>query len=298
MPSVSLWLDKSDVAKHIDEQIDRLYTLPLDEFTAARNALAKEAGREGGAVKRLAKPPLAAWAVNQLYWDRRPEYQSLVDAAERMRKTHKAVIEGRKGDLRAAGREHELALEKALKATVELLTGRGQPITDAVRHAVLNTLRALPADDTPGRLSRALAPGGFEMLAGVVPKKGPRVRGSVGPKVQESESSKGRGPRDLRTQGPTDLKAHRDREAAERAVRDAEHRARRAEFEAARAAREATKAEKRAAEARDGLERAREESSAADRDAAAAVRERETAERKSRDAESALETTRKRLENR
>ena len=28
----------------LDTEIDRLYQLPLDEFTAARNALAKEAG--------------------------------------------------------------------------------------------------------------------------------------------------------------------------------------------------------------------------------------------------------------
>ena len=210
MASVALWLDKSNVAKHSDEQIDRLYQLPLDEFTAARNALAREAGRDGAAIKQLSKPPLAAWAVNQLYWDRRPEYQSLVDAAERMRKTHKAVIEGRRGDLRAAGREHELALEKALKATVELLTGRGQQVTDAVRHAVLNTLRALPADETPGRLSRALAPGGFEMLAGVIPKKGAKVRGSEGPQVRGSASPKGQGAKDAGTPGPKDLKAQRD----------------------------------------------------------------------------------------
>ena len=116
--------------KNVDEQIDRLYQLPQDEFTAARNALAKEAGSEGTSIKQLVKPPLAAWAVNQLYWNRRGEYQSLIDAAERMRKTHKAVIEGRKGDLRAAGREHELALEKTLKATVELLEERQQPVTD------------------------------------------------------------------------------------------------------------------------------------------------------------------------
>ena len=99
-----------------------------------------------------------------------------------MRKTHKAVIEGRKGDLRAAGREHELALEKTLKATVELLEERRQPVTEATRHAILNTLRALPTDETPGRLSRALAPGGFEMLAGVIPKKGRPAGRTRGPR--------------------------------------------------------------------------------------------------------------------
>ena len=281
--------------KNFDEQIDRLYQLPQDEFTAARNALAKEAGSEGASIKQLVKPPLAAWAVNQLYWNRRGEYQSLIDAAERMRKTHKAVIEGRKGDLRAAGREHELALEKTLKATVELLEERQQPVTETTRHAILNTLRALPTDETPGRLSRALAPGGFEMLAGVIPKKGPAGRKDPG--AQEPRDLKTQSPKDARTQ-PPDLKAQREREAAERAVRDAEHRSRRAEFESARAARDSTKAEKRLAEAREALARAQEDAEAAERDAATADRARDAAERKSRDAESALEAARKRIDNR
>ena len=38
-------------------QIDRLYQLPLDEFTAARNALAKEAGAAGAQIRTLQKPP-------------------------------------------------------------------------------------------------------------------------------------------------------------------------------------------------------------------------------------------------
>ena len=33
------------------------------------------------------------------------------------------------------------------------------------------------ADEAPGRLTRTLAPGGFEMLAGISPKPGARARG-------------------------------------------------------------------------------------------------------------------------
>jgi hypothetical protein len=289
------------VARRLDEQIDHLYQVPLDEFTAARNALAKESGAEGKEIKQLPKPPLAAWAVNQLYWHRANEYGSLIDAAEQMRKAHKSVIEGRSGDLRFAGREHELAVEKALQATLEILKDRGHPVTEASRQAILNTLRALPADEPPGRLSRALTPGGFEMLAGITPARGPQVRGSAGPKVQESAGSRvrgaagakgqGSGSRDVRAQ---ELETQRIREAAERTVREAEHRARRAEFETARAVREATKAEKRLADAREALDRAKEEAATAEREAAAALRARDAAERKSRDAESALEAARDR----
>src|SRR5919198_2240368 len=42
--------------------VDRLYELPLGEFTAARNALAKELSDPEG--RKLKKPSVAAWAGN------------------------------------------------------------------------------------------------------------------------------------------------------------------------------------------------------------------------------------------
>lgn len=283
------------MAKDIESRIDALYQLPLEEFTAARNALAKDAGKDGSAVKQLAKPPVAAWAVNQLYWNGRDDYDALVRAATDMRRTHKAVIEGRKGDLRAASREHDHAIDVALKTTLGILKERGQPVTDVTRQAILNTLRALPANEPPGRLSRALAPGGFEMLAGVTPA--PVKAPKRGPEPETAQGS------------ATDRKAVKDaakqkaaREALERAVRDAEHHAKRMEFETARAARETAKAEKHLEAARATVERAREALETAERDAKtaeraaeAAVRAQETADRKARDAESALTAARAKL---
>ena len=148
-----------------DTGVDRLYQLPLDEFTAARNALAK-GSKQSAAIKALAKPPVAAWAVNQLYWRDRRTWDALIAAAENQRLTHKAMLSGRDGDVRAAGKVHDEAIQHALKATLEILSHDGHAVTDATRQAVVTTLRALPADDAPGRLTRVLQPGGFEMLAG------------------------------------------------------------------------------------------------------------------------------------
>ena len=58
----------------LNDEVDELYQLPLAEFTGARNALAarlKQSGRANDAslVKALQKPPVSAWAVNQLYWN-------------------------------------------------------------------------------------------------------------------------------------------------------------------------------------------------------------------------------------
>ena len=64
----------------LDSRIDELYKLPLDEFTKARNALAKTlSGTDKASVASLAKPSVAMWAVNQLYWQDAPTYNALVE---------------------------------------------------------------------------------------------------------------------------------------------------------------------------------------------------------------------------
>ena len=278
----------------LDADLDRLFQLPLGEFTAERNALAKRAGADGAAIKTLQKPPVAAWAVNQLYFKDRDRYDALIDAANEMRRTNKAVLEGKKGDLRTAGREHDDALDAALKATVALMKDAGQPLTDATRQAIVSTLRALPADEPPGRLTRTLAPGGFEMLAGITPKPGAKASP---PRLTVVAPAKGR-------TGSTKEDARAEREAArerekrtalERAVRDADQRARQAEFEAARAARDVGKSEDRVERAQQALRDAQRELEEAEGDLTTATRARETADKRAREAQAALEKAREAL---
>src|SRR5215510_8930417 len=90
-----------------DDEIDRLYQLPLSEFTAARNALAKSHGPNGAAIRALEKPNLAAWAVNQLYWRKRAVFKRLIDAAEARRKAHGKLLSGKGSDIAAAESAHE-----------------------------------------------------------------------------------------------------------------------------------------------------------------------------------------------
>ena len=146
-----------------DSGIDRLYQLPLGEFIAARNTLAKETGDAG--IRTLQKPSLPAWAVNQLYWRHRSVYDDVTGRAEDLRATHMATARGKRADLRGASKDHEQAVDAALKATLALLAEEGQPITDATKQAVATTLRGLPGDEPPGRLTRPLEPRGFDMLA-------------------------------------------------------------------------------------------------------------------------------------
>ena len=267
-----------------DTDLDTLFQLPPEEFTAARNALAKAACKNGASIKALTRPPVAAWAVNQLYWRDRDRHDALVEAATDMRRTHRAVIEGRQGDLRAAGREHEVAIDSALKAILGLLKDSGTPVTDATKHAILNTLRALPSDAAPGRLTRTLTPGGFEMLAGITPaapsKQTARTAPAPSPSGQSTASKK-----PAAGNGEREAARARERAAAEKAIREAEQRARHAEFEAARAAREATRVARRVDTARTAVEEAREALEAAEADLKAAEREAERAAQASEVAE-------------
>src|SRR5438105_15235149 len=89
--------------------VDALFQLTLEKFTAARNTLAatlKEAGRDARAaeVKALPKPPLSAWVVNQLFWRHRKAFDALIDAGERFRKAQatqlRSAPSARDADLR------------------------------------------------------------------------------------------------------------------------------------------------------------------------------------------------------
>jgi hypothetical protein len=145
--------------------LDQLYQLPLDEFTAARNALAKESG--DASVKKLEKPNLAAWTVNQLYWRERAVYDAVIEAADEMRKAYKQMLAGKSADVRETEAAHKGALQDARQAARRILDEGGHPNPDAVMMAVAETLDALPSEETPGRLTRPLRRMGFNVLEGV-----------------------------------------------------------------------------------------------------------------------------------
>lgn len=271
--------------------IDRLYQMPLDEFTAARNALAKGAGKNAAAIRALTKPPVAAWAVNQLYWRERRAWDALVAAAENQRRTNKAMLAGRSGDVRAAGKVHDEAVQDALKTTLEILSRDGHPITDATKQSIVNTLRALPADEPPGRLTRVLQPGGFEMLAGLSISQAARATQKAPAAELAKKDDK------AAAQSKADAKAlTQAREAAasaERAVKEAEQAARRHEFEIARATRDEERAAKALEQARAALDEAKKELAGAEREQTDAIERRETAEAASKKATSAVAAARR-----
>lgn len=280
--------------RRLETDIDQLYQLPLEEFTSARNMLARTAGADAADVRKLAKPPLAAWAVNQLYWKRRDIYDALVEAATAVRKTHKAILGGRRADLREPAKEHEQALDAALKATLAILQDAGHPATDTTRQTILTTLRALPTDVTPGRLTETLQPGGFEMLQGLSIAGG---GGVIRPKpiVKTEIPVRGEPARQARTQEDRAGAATADARRAESAksLREAEQNARREEFETTRMTHEAERTRRQLDKARETLETARKALDHAETAADEAARQRDVAERRAKDAARALENARR-----
>jgi hypothetical protein len=140
----------------LEEIIDRLYGLPLEEFTRARNEAARElrkAGQREAAekVKALRKPTAVAVAVNRLVRGHRGEVEQFMRAAAALRD---AQLSGKGGLAAAAQRERE-ELDGLIRIGGE---------------AVRQTLLAAAADDDAAqqlieaRLERELAPRGFGTL--------------------------------------------------------------------------------------------------------------------------------------
>src|SRR5215218_3060404 len=91
--------DGVDLVAMADDPAAHLYGLDLEQFIGARDALAKElrasGDRDGAtAVKKLAKPTRAAWAVNRLVRDRPDEIAALVAAGAALAGAQEQLLDG------------------------------------------------------------------------------------------------------------------------------------------------------------------------------------------------------------
>ena len=223
----------------LESQIDELYRRPLDDFTKARNALAKTlAGSPRTTVASLVKPSVAMWAINQLYFEDRPTYKALIDASEKLRAAHKSMLSGRKVDTRAPDELHRATIEKAYAKTLDLAEHKGVRLTDPVRESIRRTLAALPGDEPPGRLTRPPEPAGFSLLTGIKARALPApVKGRATAKTEKPSKDELRRQKEaLRAQKReeqerlrAERKAQKEKERREGEIRKAEQALREAE---------------------------------------------------------------------
>jgi hypothetical protein len=157
---------------------DALFTLPLGEFTAARNALVaqlKKDGRQAEAseVKALAKPSVSAWVVNQLYWRHRKPFDALLEAGDRLRRAHAAPLTGESARDPVTARREVVA--ELVRHAADVLREAGHGDTRDLMRRVTSTLEALssygslPAAPVAGRLVDDVEPPGFEAVLGLLP---------------------------------------------------------------------------------------------------------------------------------
>ena len=230
---------------------DALYALPLDEFTAARNALARGLARAGDKdaateVRKLIKPSKAAWALNQLARRQPDDVERLLAAGASLREAQQRALEGDAGSLREASRAQRDEVERLAAAAAELLGGEGGQ-ADRLRA----TLQAAATDPAAGELLRRgrlvaeLDPSGFG-IEGLESGSG----GAAAVRVRKPTRGRDRG----KGGGAEEDAAAREREQARReARREAERlrtEAERARAGARRLLARAEEAEARAREAR------------------------------------------------
>jgi hypothetical protein len=224
----------------LDREIDRLYELPLDEFTSSRNALAKQLKSDGDGeaaeqVAALAKPSLPVWAINQLARQEKASMRALLEAGAKLRKAQERALSGGGSDaLRTAQADEREAIRDLMERAGAILEKAGRSPTRPVLERIRSTLAAAaltePARKTlkAGRLTDELQMSGFDALTGIEPSP----RGKTKPRDELAERRKKK------------AEIERERRRLEKQASDLNDRAERAE-------RSAEQAEEAAAEARE-----------------------------------------------
>ncbi|MHA7239492.1 transposase [Arthrobacter sp. TMS1-12-1] len=146
-----------------------LYALPLDRFTAARNAAAKEAASDdrelAAALRRLPKPAAAAWLVNVLVDRRRGEVEQVLDLAASLKEAQASLD---RAQLHALGQQRQRLLAAVARRSLDAAAEVGHDVGPAALPAVEQTLRAALADPAAaaavltGRLVRPLEASGWD----------------------------------------------------------------------------------------------------------------------------------------
>jgi len=137
----------------LDAVAVELYGLTPDEFTAARNQLAKTvSGQLGTAIKELRKPTLAAWLANLLVRSDPDGVNALTELGDELRAAH---LSADGATLRAlTPRRHALVKQLVASATAEA-RNLGRTVTPTVVDRLTETLDAAIIDPGAAQLLRA-----------------------------------------------------------------------------------------------------------------------------------------------
>lgn len=151
------------MSSRVEDARVALFQVSHGEFVAERKRLAAELkAHDKAAASALGKQPrpsVPAWAVNQLWWKARAEFDALLDAVARVKKGDMSAMSAQRG-----------AMHGLLARATELLKADGNAAADAtvrkVEFTLLNVAMSGFAPDEPGMLVEERNPPGFDALAG------------------------------------------------------------------------------------------------------------------------------------
>jgi hypothetical protein len=153
----------------VEAAADELYALSPREFTAARDARAKEAKDAGdkavaAEIKALRKPTVTAWLANQLVRHHADEVRPLLELGAALREAT-ATLSG--PQLRELSRQRNDVVRALVRQARRLAADAGQPVSEDVARGLEETLNAALADAgqaellLQGRLSAQLQHAGY-----------------------------------------------------------------------------------------------------------------------------------------
>ncbi|MGH3366445.1 MAG: hypothetical protein ACRDOY_04520 [Nocardioidaceae bacterium] len=253
----------------LDSVADELYGLPPSEFTAQRNARAKQARADGhrelaSGIQDLAKPSTSAWLVNQLARRLGADLEPLIELGRDLREASSNVS----GDeLRALTRQRHEVVNALVQQARSLAAKDGLRVSESIATEVRQTLDASLADSAvaeavlSGRLTRPAEYAGFGEPVGIA------WQGTAGRRTNERKHTARAGS----TAEVADLDARR-RAAARRALDETVTRLERAQSDRRTAERDSEQAasalqsaEREVAQLRGLLEAAQRQATAARR---------------------------------
>ena len=225
-----------------DADADRLYAVSLDRFIRERDELAARLKRAGDAdsaneIKRLRKPSLPAWAVNQVVRRSPEQVRRLVEIRAEMKAAKSA------DEVRHLTQSRHRLIAGLVAQAEEVVTEAGHSVNAQTRQRIIQTLHAVGGEGEAqailsGRLTRELSATGFEGLA-----IHPSAEAATDTDVSERARREARRLAD-------------EADEAEREARLLWGRAEQAREQAERAADAAARAQERARKAREQAERA------------------------------------------
>ncbi len=160
----------------LDAALAALYQLPLEQFVATRDQLARRVRAAGDRatarqVAGLRRPPVSAWAANQLAHAAPNAVAELLEVGAALRQAQQDVLAGQAGaarQLRRAGAQLRAAITRLSTRAETLLVRSGHAASDATLARLAATLQAAATGDAAtraalaqGRLPGDLDPAGF-----------------------------------------------------------------------------------------------------------------------------------------